>query len=402
MSISKLLYKAFGIKSVILKCFNVIDNIAIFQCVLKKKLRKCAKCHSRSVQIKDTKVRRLRMIPLGSLKCFLEITVHKFKCKDCGASRWAKLPFAVGKLPMTQAFVSYILSLLKIGTLQGVGLLLGLQWKTVKNIHKSHLKDHPKRISYKKLRYLSVDEFSIKKGHTYMTVFTDICTGQIIYAVAGRKVEDIKPFLMRLAKKASNLEAIAMDMSTSYISAVKTHLPHVDIVFDRFHITKILNEALDKLRRQEKQKCLQAGEEVTKGDRFLLLKNFDTLTTEESSKLDQLFKINEPIAKMHTMKEQFREFWIKKTKKEAAHFLLHWIYEAVYSKIQPLVGAGLTLLRHYEGLLTYFDHHIDNGMAEGLNNKIKVLKRRAYGYRDLEYFELLLYHLHEKTTELVG
>jgi len=105
---------------------------------------------------------------------------------------------------------------------------------------------------------------------------------------------------------------------------------------------------------------------------------------------------------MHTMKEQFREFWIKKTKKEAAHFLLYWIYEAVYSKIQPLVGVGLTLLRHYEGLLTYFDHHIDNGMAEGLNNKIKVLKRRAYGYRDLEYFELLLYHLHEKTTELVG
>lgn len=149
------------------------------------------------------------MVPMGSKSCILEIRVHKFHCRCCDSSTWVDLPFAVGKLPMTQSFVTYILSLVKITTIKSISKLLRLQWKTVKNIHKDYLKKHYAEVSYKDIAYLSMDEFSIRKGHTYMTIFLDLTTGRIIHAIQGRSVEEIKPFIETLSKKALNLKAIA-------------------------------------------------------------------------------------------------------------------------------------------------------------------------------------------------
>ena len=114
--IGKLLYKGFGIKNVIIKSFDFIDEVMIFTVHLKASLKKCSKCHSHNVQVKESKTRRLKMIPLGKLSCFLDVLVHKFYCKDCSSSTWVKLPFAAGKLPMTLSFVEYTLSMIKIGT----------------------------------------------------------------------------------------------------------------------------------------------------------------------------------------------------------------------------------------------------------------------------------------------
>jgi transposase len=400
--IAKILHTGFGIKDVILKSFDLLDGKVIFRCKLKKTLRRCSCCRSQNVEIKETKVRTLRMVALGTLKTFLDITVHKYKCRDCNSCAWVNLPFAVGKFPMTRAFVSYILSLVRLGTVQGVAIFLGLQWKSVKNIHKDFLATKYKKINYRNLVYLSVDEFAIRKGHKYMTVFTDIRTGRVIYAVEGRKVDIIEPFLKKLALKARKLKAIAMDLSPTYIAAVEKHLPDVDIVFDRFHVMKLLNDSLDELRRKERQKYIDEGLDIGKGDRFLILKNFDSLDERGKEKIKKLFEVNSNLAKAHTMKEQLREFWNKGSKAEGAKFLIIWVLETILLDIPPLTRAAKTILRHSEGLLSYFDHRISNGKAEGTNNKIKVFKRKAYGYRDMDYFKLLLLDLHEKTQEFVG
>lgn len=342
------------------------------------------------------------MLPLGGVRCYLEIFVHKFKCRDCGSCTWVDLPFATGKFPMTKTFVTYVLSLVKIATVQSTARFLDLQWKTVKNLHKDYLKEKYKTISYKKLVYLSMDEFSIRKGHSYMTVFLDLGSGRIIHAVRGRSVEDIKPFLEKLSKKACQLRAVAMDMSRSYISSVQKYLPHVAIIFDRFHVVKQLNEAVDETRKQERAKYEAEGLNVGKGDRFLFLRNFRDLSEDERGRLQKLFEINAVLARAHFIKEQFLRFWEEKSKQAAAQFLVRWIYEAVKSGIKAIAQAAFTILAHYEGLLNYFDHHISNGPLEGTNNKIKVLKRTGYGYRDDEYFILLLYDLHEKDSQLVG
>lgn len=308
VSVGKILHLAFGIKDVVLKNFTIQSNEAIFECCLKKTLKRCPRCKSQNAETKSSKIRRLRMVPLGLMKCFLYVRTHKLKCRDCGCSGWCKLPFAVGKFPLTQSFARYLLSLVKLGTLQSISIFAGLSWKTVKNIHKSELEKRFKKKPYKQLRWLSIDEFSIRKGHTYMTVFIDISTGRIIHAVKGRTVDDIKPFLQKLSLKACNLQAVAMDMSKSYISAVQSYLPKAKIVFDRFHISKLLNEAVDETRQEEKRKLKALGLETTKGDRFLLLRNFDDLDDKEVSRLDQLLEINKPIAKVHAMKEQLRLF----------------------------------------------------------------------------------------------
>ena len=313
-----------------------------------------------------------------------------------------KLPFTVGNLPMTKAFITHIISLNVMSTLLHVSLLLGLDWKTVKNIDKAHLKKRPKQFSYKKLKYLSIDEIAIRKGHRYMTIISDIQTGQIIYAVKGRKDDDICGFLKKLKQKARGLKGIAMDMSRGYTAAVTKYLPHVPIIFDRFHVTKVLTKMVDDVRKHEWKKCQKQGINLGKGERFLFLRNKKDLDSEETMTLEKILEINKDLATTHMMKEQFRAFWECETKEEAGQFFIDWFMIAGMSGIPELCKAAKTLLQHIKGLLNYFDHRINNGKAEGINNKIKTMKRQSYGFRDFEYFTLKLYNLHKTQQVLVG
>jgi transposase len=313
-----------------------------------------------------------------------------------------KLPFTVGKLPMMTTFVNYIISLCQISTLLHVANLAHLEWKTVKNIHKQHLKKRPKQFSYKKLLYISIDEIAIRKGHVYMTIITDLSTGQVIHAVKGRKEDALAPFFKQLAKKAKHLRGIAMDMSKGYTFLAKKYLPAVAIVFDRFHVTKVLTTMVDEVRKREWKKYQMEGLSVGKGERFLFLRNRENLSSEQEKNLDILLEMNRPLMIAYLIKEQFRHFWNCRTRKEGVRFLVSWIIDANWCGIEEIHKAAKTILSHAYGLLNYFEHRIDNGKAEGINNKIKTMKRQSYGCRDEDYFILKLYNLHETRTALIG
>ena len=402
MSISKLFYTLIEDKCVVFKSAEFQSDHVIFRGHLRHNAKRCSCCKSSSIQIRETKERTFRLLNLGQKRTYLKIDTHKLLCQKCGVKGWIQLPFTSGKLPMANAFIWYVIQLMSMTTLLSVALFLGLQWRTVKNIDKANLSKRAKQFSFKKLRYISIDEISIKKGHKYMTIFTDISTGQIIHAVMGRSEEVLRPFLKLLSKKAKRLKGIGIDMSAAYSSSIKQHLPNVAIIFDRFHVTKLLNDTIDKIRRAEYEKYQSEGKKVLKGQRFLLLRNFVDLDDEQKSSLQHLLEINQSLAIAHSMKEQFRLFWALETKASAARFLGWWIIQAIESGIVQLIRTARTLLHYYEGLLSYFEHRIDNGKAEGINNKIKVLKRQAYGFQDEEYFKLKLYHLHNKEYQLVG
>jgi transposase len=193
-----------------------------------------------------------------------------------------------------------------------------------------------------------------------------------------------------------------MDMSGSYKSAVEEILQGLDIVFDRFHIMKLLNEAIDQIRREQQHLYKNSGYNVLKGSRFLLLKNLETLSCFQKSNLQILLEMNAPLAMAHQMKEQFRQFWLQTDRKAATWFLLNWIYSTYETGIPQIARVARTFLHRSEGLLNYYDHQITNSTTEGINNKIKTLTKQAYGYRDLEYFKLRLYHLHIQKVELLG
>jgi transposase len=280
-------------------------------------------------------------------------------------------------------------------TIEHVAKLLGVSWALIKNIHKDYLRREYQNPNLGSLQYVGIDEFSIRKGHEYMTIFINLETGEIIHAVEGKSMENITPFLLQLKERAVQLKAMAMDMNAAYASAVRNHLPGIDVVFDRFHVVALLNAAIEEVRRDQQAKCNEAGLKVLKGMRFLLLRNYEQLDFKRKSSLECLLEVNKPIALAHAMKEQIRQFWSKQTVKEGARFLGWWILDAVDTGIGELEKAGTTLLRHWQGLVNYFKHPITNGKTEGINNKIKTMKRQAYGFRDMEYFKLRLYSLHK-------
>jgi transposase len=235
-----------------------------------------------------------------------------------------------------------------------------------------------------------------------MTVFVDIDSGRIVHAVEGRSQEDVELFLRELSRKARKLKAVAMDMSGSYFSAVRSCLPQVDIVFDRYHVSALMNRAIDEIRRGQQRELDELGQKALKGNRFLLLKNYKSLQPDRKARLDALLAANQPLFIAHSMKEQLRLFWDSDDRESGESFLDVWVKDAMQSGIKPLARVAKTLAGYKTGLLSYFKHSITSAVVEGTNNKIKTLKRQAYGFRDMTYFKLRLYHLHTQGYSLTG
>jgi len=348
---------------------------------------------------KGQKKRTFKMIPFGGKPCFLDVLLHRVACPRCGRKWWPKLSFMKGKFRMVRSMIAHVVDLLHFSTLLDVSRFLKISWNVIKRIHKEKLATLYKTIP---LEYITVDEFSIRKGHEYMTVFTDLQTGRIIHAVEGRTIEVVAPFFKRLAKYAPKLKAIAMDMSKSYYPAAQEFLPHVDVVFDHFHVTALLNKAIDEVRKDQQKNLNETDAKLLKGSRFLFLTNYDNLSLENQTRLEALLAVNKPLFVAHSLKEQFQLFWEKGSVEEAEHFLVHWGIDALATGLKPLKKVIKTLHQYKTGLLNYFKHRISNAGAEGINNKIKTMKRQAYGFRDMEYFKLRLYHLHESRYAFVG
>jgi transposase len=203
----------------------------------------------------------------------------------------------------------------------------------------------------------------------------------------------------------AKIEAVAMDMSVAYRQAVSRHLSKAKIVFDHFHVIKLFNEKLSELRRslfREATDVLQ--KQVLKGTRWLLLKNPENLDEEkeERQRLEEALELNKPLATAYYMKEDLRRFWQQPGKRFATNFLDGWSRCAEASGIRMLQQMGKTLAAYRSGLLAYYDVMITSGPMEGTNNKIKTMKRQAYGFRDLEFLKLKILAIHETKYALVG
>jgi transposase len=230
-------------------------------------------------------------------------------------------------------------------------------------------------------------------------------TGAVLFVGEGKSADALVPFWRRLKRNRARIEAVAMDMSAAYIHAVETHLPNAAIVFDHFHVVKLMNEKLTMLRRDLfREATEQLGKDVLKGIRWLLLKNPENLNEDkdEPARLEEALEMNVPLATAYYLKEDLRQFWDQPSKAAARRFLDAWYDRALSTGIKQLVTMARTLAAHAFGLLSYYDHPISTGPLEGTNNKIKTLQKQSYGIRDHEYFKLSIYALHRMKYALVG
>ena len=233
----------------------------------------------------------------------------------------------------------------------------------------------------------------------------DLDSGRVIHVGKGRSGQALNGFWRRLRSSRAQIEAVATDMSPAYIEAVKKHLPQAALVFDRFHIMKLFNDRLSELRRELYREATDVLEKrVLKGTRWLLLKNWENLDQErnEHQRLEDALVVNRSLAIAYYLKEELRQFWEQPGRITAELFLDDWCARARASGIQMLIKFANTLQGHRSGLLAWYEHRISTGPLEGVNNKIKTLKRMAYGYRNQEYFRLKILAIHKAEYALIG
>jgi len=366
---------------------------------------RCPECGSYQVKRRGQVMRRFRTLPIGDKPVWIELLVQRVCCLLCGALRQVKVNFASRRRSYTRAFARYALGLSRHMTIQDVARHLGVSWDLIKEIQKQHLLRRFARPKLHKLKQIAIDEISIGKGHHYLTVVLDLKSGAVVFVGEGKGSEALEPFWARLKRQQVRLEAVATDMSPAYISAVLTHVPEATLVFDRFHVIKLYNDGLSDLRRKLYHEATDLMQkQVIKGTRWLLLKNPENLSQDrqESERLNEALRLNQPLALAYYLKEDLRQLWEQPSKTAAAAFLEDWIARAQTAGIPFLLRFSKTLALHRRGLLAYYDYPISTGPLEGTNNKIKTMQRQAYGFRDLEFFKLKILALHETKYALVG
>jgi len=402
---TSLLYHAFGIKDQKVLITDYKYRVITVKIKTKDDKLKCSNCNSFNVIKSGTINRLFRTVPIGKKQVFLIAEIQRLACKDCGVVRQEHIHYAERKKTYTRSLKRYILELSRLSTIQDVADHLGVSWDMIKEIQKNYLQTYYGRPDLKNVRVIAIDEFAVKKGHSYMTVVVDLETGIILYVGDGKGSDALEGFWRRVKRNNVKIQAVAIDMSPAYISSINENIPNAQIVFDHFHIIKMLNDQISKLRRDLfNQETDLNKKTLLKGTRWLILKNNYNLDNdkEEEKRLQEALTINQPLATAYYLKEDLRLLWGQDNKELAKKFLGKWVAKAYASKIPRLRKFANSLLAHRSGIFAWYDFPISTGPLEGLNNKIKTMKRQAYGFRDFEFFKLKIYSLHEKNYALTG
>lgn len=377
----------------------------IFHVRPKWRIVRCPVCKSRNVIRKGYCIRRLRTVPIGQKPIWLDVEIPRILCSRCNCVRQINTVIAQPRKSYTRSFARYVIALSKVMTLKDIAAFLHVGWDLVKDIVKSRLARLFSLPPLRNTRYIAIDEISIKKGHKYITIVLDLEKGNVLFVGDGKGAEALRPFWQRVKKSKCRFMAVSTDLGPAYISATLENLPGVPLVFDRFHVVKLMNEALTETRRglfRELKDVMQ--KDVLKGSRWILLKNPANLSTKhnEKDRLKEALELNAPLATAYYMKEDLRQFWEQPDKATAEKVITDWVERASKSGIRPLMRMGNTIAAYKFGILNWYDHPVSSGRLEGTNNKIKVLKRMAYGYRDLEFFKLRILAIHEAKYAFTG
>jgi len=402
---TSLLYHAFGLRGYDYVHTKYEGGAVNFRVTPKPELLVCPCCRSWKIKRRGAFERKLRLPPIGSNPAYVLIKVPRIECLVCGAVRLIELRIAEAHRRFTRAFERLVVGFSQMMTLKDIARHLRVGWDCIKDIVKRNLHQRFSKLKFSHLKYLAIDEISIAKGHKYLTVVLDLERGQVVFVGDGKGSEALKPFWNQLKRSKAKISAIATDMSPAYVASVLEHWPSASLVFDHFHVVKLMNEQLSDLRRKLYQETMLVQEKkVLKGSRWLLLKSPENLDEQrnERQRLKEALALNEPLSTAYYLKEDLRQIWSQPDKPSAALVLDGWIKTASTSGIGPLVKMGRTLAKYRFGILNWYDHPISSGPLEGTNNKIKTLKRQAYGFRDLNYFKLRILAIHQAKYAFTG
>ena len=358
------IYQLFGLKGYSVQDIRLENDELVLEARQPRETLCCSACGSKHVFSQGQKRRRFHTLPLGFTPVTIELAVPRVRCRECSLVRQVKIPFATGSRRHTKVFELYALQLARITTIKFAAQHLGISWDTMRKIEGRYLKKNFAKPKLGKLKRIAIDEIAVRKGHRYLTLVLDLDTGRVVYVGKGRKKQSLNGFWKRLRASRANVEAVAIDMSAAYISAVQKHLPHAALVFDRFHIMKLFNDKLTALRRELYREATDdLHRKVLKGTRWLLLMNNENLNEEknERARLEKALALNKSLATAYYLKEELRLLWEQPGPFTAELFLKDWCKRARASGIKMLMTFANTLEGYRSGILAGTEHPISTG-----------------------------------------
>jgi transposase len=340
----------------------------------------------------DTKNKKWRHLNFFEHECYLHARVPRVKLPN-GKIKLISTPWEGLSNGFTLLFEALLVQLCQAMPVNRVANITKTSDDKLWNMLGSYIDTTRQEENFERIDAIGLDETSRAKGHEYITLFVDLQKRRTIFITEGKDNLTVARFAYDFQNHNGSVEAVkdvSCDMSPAFIKGVKENLPNAKITFDKFHILKIINEAVDKVRKEE-----VGTNKLLKGTRYIWLKNYNNLTVKQKTELESLTmsKMNIKTLRAYNIRQSFQEIYQAKTEDEFITYLNKWYYWATHSRLDPIIKAAKTVKRHWDGVVQWYKSKINNGILEGLNSAIQAAKSKARGYKTFKNYKIIVYLL---------
>jgi len=351
----------------------------------------CPECGKSCRHYDHREMREWRHLDTMQFETLLRCEVPRCRCPEHGV-KTLRVPWAEKGSGFTLLFEAFAIEVLQAcSSVKAAAELMGLNWHQVNELKRRAVARGLERREVSQVKRMGIDEKSFRKGHRYVTLLTDLDRSRVLDVAEGRDRTACEKLFERLAEEQlEGVEAIAMDMWRAYINAAVEHLPQADIVHDRFHVSQHLNQAIDKVRRQEHRALSKEKDESLKNSKYLWLTGFENLSDEMQVRFKELQSLGLKVGRAYSIKETFDNFWDYRYPGCARRFFKQWYGWARRSKLEPIKRVAKMIRDHFENIITYLKHRISNAATEGFNGVIQSIKANARGFRNFENYRVAI------------
>lgn len=349
----------------------------------------CPECNTEGRRVYDTERKSWRHLNFFQYEAYLHARVPRVDCRKCGV-KLVRVPWARPGSGFTLLFEAIVMALAREMPVRAMSKILREHDTRLWRVLNHYVEEARREADFSSVREVGVDETASKRGHNYVTLFVDLEKPRTMFVTEGKDASTLLRFKEDFECHKGDvraIEEICCDMSPAFIAGVEKNFPHAQITFDKFHVLKVLNEAVDKVRREE-----QGLIPELKKTRYIWLKNPKNLKDREASVLEslQLKKLNLKTMRAYHIRLNFQELW-NQTVEDAELFLKKWYFWATHSRLEPIKEAAYTIKRHWTGILRWFKSRINNGILEAINSLLQAAKARARGYRTTKNLITMIY-----------
>ncbi len=392
MRVAKVLETLLGITGIVVESAEIGTEGVVFDVRPRRKKPRCGGCGKRAPGYDQREARQWRHLNLGATRIWLRYAPRRVECARCGVVN-EQVPWGAAGGWFSSVFEETTAYLARVADKTSVTKIMGIAWVTVGKIVERIVGERLDSARLDGLHFIGIDEFSYRKRHHYITVIVDHVTGRVVWAAKGRSSDTLAAFFRELGpERARKIEVVTLDMAEGYIQVVQQYAPQATIVFDRFHVQRLASDAVDQVRRAlVRDEDDPERKRAIKGSRFSLLRSEWNLTVEDRAKISEIQRSNRSLYRAYLLKEALAHLLGYQQAGRAKKALKEWLGWASRSRLRPFVRVARTIRKYRDGVLAYIDFRLTNGPVEGINNRMRMVARRAFGFHTAEALIAMLF-----------